>query len=224
MNSWDIIPISRTCTVPAVRVPDKQRIDKYIGMISTQAGKVDPRISGCLEFTKPFTTKFIQLMCCCAPFYLWVYKWMYFVYTWLPKQAALAVIGVALCFFGGTYVASIAAIEAFRQFGFSKVQEDLTIVAADFSKVKEANAEDEEASKDKDGEFDANRKVFIFMGAVKNPDRLQNAIGSLWAAYIAVLATLKLEFARTTGAPHARPTVPPAPQRAHCRRMRARAP
>ena len=44
----------------------------------------------------------------------------------------------------------------------------------------------------------ANRKIFITLGAIKQPDRLQAAIGSLWAAYIAVLATLKLEFARTT--------------------------
>ena len=36
------------------------------------------------------------------------------------------------------------------------------------------------------------------MRAVEEPERLQAAVGSLWASYIAVLATLKLEFARTT--------------------------
>jgi len=42
------------------------------------------------------------------------------------------------------------------------------------------------------------RKVFLGMRAVEEPERLQAAVGSLWASYIAVLATLKLEFARTT--------------------------
>ena len=53
----------------------------------------------------------------------------------------------------------------------------------------------------------AQRKAFVFLRAIKQPDKLQTAVGSLWAAYIAVLATLKLEFARTTafalGAPRA---------------------
>ena len=76
--------------------------------------------------------------------------------------------------------------------------------------MREANAKDDAAlAKDADGDgvIDgdqlkaselANRKIFIMLGAIKQPDRLQAAIGSLWAAYIAVLATLKLEFARTT--------------------------
>jgi len=42
------------------------------------------------------------------------------------------------------------------------------------------------------------RKVFLAMRSIDDPKRLQNAIGALWASYIAVLATLRLEFARTT--------------------------
>lgn len=34
------------------------------------------------------------------------------------------------------------------------------------------------------------------MTTVKEPEKLQTAVGSLWAAYLAVLATLRLEFAR----------------------------
>ena len=34
------------------------------------------------------------------------------------------------------------------------------------------------------------------MRTVKEPDKLQSAVGGLWSAYLAVLATLRLEFAR----------------------------
>jgi len=36
------------------------------------------------------------------------------------------------------------------------------------------------------------------MVAITQPGRLENAVASLWSAYLGVLATLKLEFARTT--------------------------
>lgn len=38
----------------------------------------------------------------------------------------------------------------------------------------------------------------LAMKVVKDPDRLIDAVGGLWAAYLAVLATLRLEFARVT--------------------------
>ena len=44
----------------------------------------------------------------------------------------------------------------------------------------------------------AQHKLMIAMKAVKDPDRLQTACGALFASYLAVLATLRLEFARTT--------------------------
>ena len=42
------------------------------------------------------------------------------------------------------------------------------------------------------------RKMVLMMVTIKEPQRLQSALASLWAAYLAVLATLRLEFARTT--------------------------
>lgn len=42
------------------------------------------------------------------------------------------------------------------------------------------------------------RKLVVIMTAITQPGRLETATASLWSAYLAVLATLKLEFARTT--------------------------
>ena len=42
----------------------------------------------------------------------------------------------------------------------------------------------------------AQRKMFLALSHIKEPKRLETAIGSLWSAYMAVLATLSLQFAQ----------------------------
>jgi len=196
--------------MPSTQLPDKEKITKYLDAVTAKAGEVNPKLASCMEVCKPLIVLPIQLISCITPFYLWCYKWAYLIYSYLPKNATMAIFGIALCFFGGTYVASIAAIEAFRQMGFVKVMEDIAVVRKDLDTLAVANKlDDEELSKDKDGDgvADGNqlkpaelaqRKLFVVMKSVQQPDKLQAAVGSLWAAYIAVLATLKLEFARTT--------------------------
>ena len=112
-----------------------------------------------------------------------------------------------MCAAGGTYVASIAAIEAFRQFGWQKVYVELQYVYAQASLVSVANDKDDMVDDDGDGIADvdqieaadlAQRKVALVMRTVEDPSRLQEGVGVLFTAYLAVLATLRLEFARTT--------------------------
>jgi len=43
----------------------------------------------------------------------------------------------------------------------------------------------------------ASRKVVLAMRTIKQPARLSTSVGYLWSAYLAVLATLKLQFAQT---------------------------
>ena len=186
------------------------QIGRYVDMVAKQAQTMNPQVASCLDACKPLIVLPIQLATCCAPFYVWAYHWAYLIYTWLPKEATKALFGFALCFFGGTYVASLAAIEAFYQMGFAKVLVDAEYVRDRVGEIATQNAADDaELAKDKDGDgvVDAEqiapaalaqRKAFVFLRAVKQPDKLQSAVGSMWAAYIAVLATLKLEFARTT--------------------------
>lgn len=193
--------------LPSTKLPDKALIDKYVSGLASKADGMDPRLGQCLKVVQPAVVLVTQLAMCIAPFYMWFYKWVIVVYTALPKNAVTALFGIALCFFGGTYVASIAAIEAFRQMGFEKVMAEFTIVFKNYETVSAANAADDVKDDDGDGVADveqiepgqlAQRKVFLGMRSIEEPERLQAAIGSLWASYIAVLATLKLEFARTT--------------------------
>ena len=81
----------------------------------------------------------------------------YALYQRLPHNVVVMVFGVALCFFGGTYVASIAAIEAFRQLGGQKVYAELEVVYAETQLIVAASEADDQADLDNDngGEEDA---------------------------------------------------------------------
>ena len=63
-----------------------------------------------------------------GPYYVRAAEHGYHLYTTLPIELAQALVGLGLCFFGGTYVASIAAIEAARQLGWQKVVTEVTVV------------------------------------------------------------------------------------------------
>jgi hypothetical protein len=116
-------------------------------------------------------------------------------------------VGVALCFFGGTYVASLAAVEAFRQMGWRQSFEDASYVFEQMVLVKDASEKDDKVDADGDGVADvdaltptdlAQRKVTLAMLTVDEPGKLKKAFGGLWTAYVGVVATLRFEFARTT--------------------------
>ena len=184
--------------MPGVKLPDDVRIGKYMDLAVTQASGVNPQCGACLNAAKPVLILPTRLIMCCVPYYQWAYHYAYLVFLALPTNVIQALFGIALCFFGGTYVASIAAIEAFRQMGFAKVMQDIAIVRAEYEAIAAANAAADAAGDAHDGIDPTQRKLMLSMNAISEPQRLQSAIGSLWASYIAVLATLKLEFARTT--------------------------
>lgn len=138
--------------------------------------------------------------------YLKMYRAVYAVYAKLPADEIQLVLGFILCFFGGFYVTLIAAVEAFRTMGGQSLYDDLEYVALQIKLVIDANDEDQKMDADKDGRADVDdlnatemfkRKAIMAMANIEEPKRLQCAVGSLWAACISVLATLKLEFAQT---------------------------
>lgn len=275
-----------------------ERIAKFIA--DTGSKNLPPEAAGCLKSAEPAISGAIKLFIVVAPIYKKFYLKAYEIYKVLPKNVIQMIFGIALCFFGGTYVgaprascngcavcisaatcrhfevgrggspqlpaacsptpdtslvpwcpaASIAAIEAFRQLGWQTVYTNLEILYAQTQLVIAASEEDDKVDDDGDGIADvdqieaadlAQRKLQVAMKAIKEPDRLQVACGALFSSYLAVLATLRLEFARTTAfalgivemakypiirtlAPLVRAAPPPStpqPPR-HSRRFRAR--
>jgi len=134
-----------------------------------------------------------------------LYAHAYELYTALPVQQLQMVMGLVLCFFGGTYVTLIAAVEAFRTMGGAGVYEHLDYVWGQVRVVAAAEMRDGLLDENNDGIADVDqitaeqltqRKLMVCMKAVEDPSCLQSAVGSLWAACLAVLATLKMQFAQ----------------------------
>ena len=188
-----------------LRLPEDERIKRYMDAAATLADSHHSGCASCLRAATPVVTALIWVAAKVAPLYLWLFRKAYWFYTWAPKNVLQMCFGVALAFFGGTYLVAIAAVEAFRQMGWQRTWADLKVVYAEMRLVYDASEKDDLIDADGDGVIDvaeltpqqlATRKLSLAMRTVKEPERLQSAVGSLWAAYLAVLATLRLEFAR----------------------------
>jgi len=113
--------------------------------------------------------------------------------------------GFAMCFFGGHYFLTFAAIEAYRVFGWSQTIENLRIIYANYLVVLEASRKDDEIDEDGDGVADVKqiskkklftRKLALVLKAC-NPHEVSLALSGLWTGFIGVVATLRIQFAQT---------------------------
>lgn len=187
------------------RLSEEERIKRYMDAAATVADKHHSGAAQCLRASTPFCTALVWIILKVGPIYYWFYRKAYWFYTWAPKNVLQMCFGLALCFFGGTFAAAIAAVEAWRQMGWQRSYRDVSIVYAQMRLVYDANEKDDMLDEDGNGIVDvdeiapsdlAKRKLTLAMRTVEEPDKLQTAMGSLWAAYLAVLATLRLQFAR----------------------------
>jgi len=193
------------------KLPDEQRVQRHLGHARRASLAEDASRTLGAGFVRELglgaLASILCVLRCLFPVYKRLFEVGWGIQRRLPTNVLLMLAGVALCFFGGTYAAAIAAIEAFRQMGWARVRCDLAIVLREAQLIAAASEVDDEVDDDGDGRPDvadlppaelAQRKVSLAMTTVKEPRRLQQAIGSLWAAYLAVIATLQLTFARTT--------------------------
>mmetsp|Transcript_4600 Transcript_4600/g.7913 ORF Transcript_4600/g.7913 Transcript_4600/m.7913 type:complete len:331 (-) Transcript_4600:515-1507(-) len=123
-----------------------------------------------------------------------------------PTEILIALFGLALCFFGGTFVVTIAAAEAWRASGWSTTKTALKILWDEWNNFREKSHEDDDRDDDGDGIPDvqqvdgarlASRKLNLFLVTCKDPNQVNVAMSGIWTSFLAVLATLKIQFART---------------------------
>ena len=204
-----LVPASEKPPKPTKRISTGTHVSRALEAAASMADekKVNPAVSGCLRASAPILAVIARGLVAIAPIYMFVYTKIYQLYKIAPQYAIKMSFGIALCFFGGTFTASIAAIEAFRQMGWQTVYENIEVLISEGERVSLANAKDDLEDDDGDGVADvdqipaaelAKRKMVVALRSVKEPPRLQSAVAALWGAYLAVLATLRLQFAQTT--------------------------
>ena len=181
-----------------------KRMEKYIDLLISQIpeGKIPPSV----EPLKPKIVLGIQISWAICGWIAFIGRWAYRIYKMLPHNLAQMLFGLALCYFGGAFMMTIAAAEAFRTMGAERAIRDLSAIAEEVGKVMAANDIDDVEDLDGDGVADVDdltppqllqRKAIMIMTTVKEPQKIQMAAASLYAAGLAVVATLKLEFAQT---------------------------
>lgn len=129
----------------------------------------------------------------------------YAVYKSLPTNAIEFLAGFVFCFFGGLYPTLFAAVQAAEHGGRKTVVESVGALAEEALTIIEESKKDDKEDKDKDGKADVEqisnseyvlRKTKLVFKKM-NPEKVDKAIASLYRVWLAVLAVLTLQFART---------------------------
>mmetsp|Transcript_26237 Transcript_26237/g.42644 ORF Transcript_26237/g.42644 Transcript_26237/m.42644 type:complete len:305 (-) Transcript_26237:114-1028(-) len=137
----------------------------------------------------------------CLTFFNNVHK----LYKKLPTDYLHLFIGSILCFFGGFYPTVFAALQAAEHGGLTTVRKALKALGGEVMIIVNESKKDDTIDADDDGIPDTEqissrtlmeRKVKLVLTKM-NPEKLNAAISSIYKVWIAVLAVLKIQFART---------------------------
>jgi hypothetical protein len=122
-----------------------------------------------------------------------------------PEEYFPMAFGIILAFFGGNFVALIAAIEAFKLCGWETTKRCALLLYQDYKVVKEASDRDDLVDDNNDGIADvkqinkrelATRKLKLVIRSC-DPEVISEAVLGLNTAILGVIATLRAQFAYT---------------------------
>eukprot|EP00899_Mesostigma_viride_P020160 jgi/Mesvir1/28145/Mv04712-RA.2 len=122
-----------------------------------------------------------------------------------PEEFLPMIFGLILIFFGGHFLFTIAAIEAYRISSWSTTKHCFVDLWKSFKVAKEASDKDDKVDANKDGVQDVKvlsapelvqRKLLVALKAV-DPNVVTEASASIYVGLMAAVATLRIEFART---------------------------
>jgi hypothetical protein len=129
----------------------------------------------------------------------------YLLFQKLPQNAMLFAYGSVFCFFGGTFPTLFAAIQAAEHGGRQKVLEALNALSDEALTVINESKKDDDADLNKDGKKDSEelsqseylaRKTKLVLKKM-NPEKIDQAISSMYSVWLSVAAVLSIQFART---------------------------
>lgn len=127
------------------------------------------------------------------------------VYDMLPIHFIYAIIGLIIAFFGGIFAVTLSAFEAFYASGWETVYENGSYIYKEFKILWKKSREDDEVDEDGDGVKDVlqisakelvTRKIGFFFANCSDPQKLMDMIYGIANSFFAVVAVLKVEFAK----------------------------
>jgi len=158
-----------------------------------------------MEKVKPLAAQALVLLDKAFPYVEYGIKRAIYIYSISPQEIISAVFGLCLCFFGGTFVITIAAYEAWKSCGWETTKANLVELYHEYEEFRKVSEKDDQKDDDGDGipdvqQIDAktlvSRKAHLFIVSCKEPQKLSAAIAGLWTSWLAVMATLRIQFAQ----------------------------
>lgn len=123
----------------------------------------------------------------------------------LPLRIFRGLLGLGLCFFGGVFPLTVAAVEAWKLAGGDAAMEAIKELRKDFSTLKDANDIENTKDDNHDGIADVLQmsghelllvKTKLALKVIK-PEHVTAQVTCLYTGWIGVVAALKLQFAKT---------------------------
>lgn len=121
-----------------------------------------------------------------------------------PAQFSPLILGLIICFFGGSYLTLIAAIECVRLVVWQRMFAAFKVLVENYNEAYEASKRDDLVDDDNNGVYDVleiskkellSRKIYLFFRTVK-PDQVTEALSTIWMGLLSVVATLRVHFAQ----------------------------
>jgi len=186
--------------------PTEQRNERDSQLVAAAAAADAPTLAVVFQQAAPVLNILGQVVNTVGPAYAHAFRLGVRVYHEAPLDLIQAAAGLGLCFFGGAFCTTIAAAEAFNLVTWSTTRQSLEEIYQDVVLIREAHEADEKKDEDGDGTADvkqctpsefAQRKLRVALLAVRDPHRLSVAVGGVYAGWLAVVATLRMNFAKT---------------------------
>ena len=184
----------------------KATVTKYVNTLADYAPKqIQPHVQKAAPIIGQIAETIEKLIPIVYEYYLKALELWKKLEPYKPELLIPSFVGLIMCFFGGSFLTLIAAVEAYRMCGYETTFNCLKSLYDDFNKILEANKKDDAKDDNNDGVPDVlqvsnkelvQRKVILFLKTV-DPKRVTDALAGINAGLLAVVATLKLQFAKT---------------------------
>lgn len=192
-------------TAPAGTGDKKTEADRYAKIIIGLSDKAPEKVRPYIVKAAPIVGMAAVYIRIAIPHIVKFYSMCLEQFAKLPMGLMRAVVGFCMCFFGGVFPGTIAAYEAWSLCGGKEAVASAKELWGEFEKVLVANKKDGEEDKDGDGKSDIDQldpkelvihKTKLVLQTV-DPQKVSKQISLLYTGWIGVLATLKIQFART---------------------------
>jgi len=153
-------------------------------------------MGGADELVQKFARPILNFIFEAIPVVISIIQNVYKVYKKLPLDYVHLLIGTVMCFFGGFYPTVFAALQAANHGGLTTVIKALKALSLETKTIISENKKDDKKDDQIDGQELVKRKVKLVLTKM-DPEKVNDALASIYKVWVSVLAVLTIQFART---------------------------